>query len=89
LIDKCIFSLSLRTGALNAGDRILAINGKSLKGRPLSDAIATLQSAGDIVTLTVSRVNDLSGGTYWIDVYKALGFSFPDLGNGKNIYVIE
>ncbi|XP_064633834.1 glutamate receptor-interacting protein 1-like isoform X3 [Lineus longissimus] len=56
--------LAERSGALNTGDRILAINGKTLKGRPLSDAIATLQSAGDIVTLLVSRVNDMSGGSY-------------------------
>ena len=49
-----IFSF-YRTGALHIGDRILAINAKSLRKRPLSEAISLLQNAGDSVTLKISR----------------------------------
>jgi hypothetical protein len=37
------------------GDRLLAINGESLRGKPLSEAIALLQSSGDTVTLKIAR----------------------------------
>nr|CAH0110201.1 unnamed protein product [Daphnia galeata] len=43
--------LAERTGALHAGDRLLAINGRSLQGKLLSEAIEILQNSGDIVTL--------------------------------------
>ena len=49
--QHCFF----RTGALHIGDRILAINTKSLRKRPLSEAISLLQNAGDSVTLKISR----------------------------------
>ncbi|XP_035677610.1 glutamate receptor-interacting protein 2-like isoform X2 [Branchiostoma floridae] len=47
--------LAQRTGAIHIGDRILAINSQSLRGKRLSEAIQLLQSAGDTVTLKISR----------------------------------
>ena len=44
-----------RTGAIHLGDRLLAINGVSLKGKTLSEAIRLLQSAGDTVVLKISK----------------------------------
>lgn len=48
----------LRTGAIHVGDRILAINSVSLKGRPLSEAIHLLQVAGETVTLKIKKQLD-------------------------------
>lgn len=45
----------LRTGAIHIGDRILAINNVSLKGKPLSEAIHLLQMAGETVTLKIKK----------------------------------
>lgn len=50
--------LLLRTGAIHVGDRILAINSVSLKGRPLSEAIHLLQVAGETVTLKIKKQLD-------------------------------
>ncbi|KAL2101996.1 hypothetical protein ACEWY4_003757 [Coilia grayii] len=47
--------LAQRTGALHVGDRILAINNVSLKGKPLSEAIQLLQTAGETVTLKIKK----------------------------------
>ncbi|XP_030641033.1 glutamate receptor-interacting protein 2a [Chanos chanos] len=47
--------LAHRTGALHVGDRVLAINNVSLKGKPLSEAIHLLQTAGDTVTLKIKK----------------------------------
>ncbi|XP_022646854.1 glutamate receptor-interacting protein 1-like isoform X3 [Varroa jacobsoni] len=47
--------LAERTGALHVGDRILAINGTSLRGKPLSEAILQLQTSGDVVTLKLAK----------------------------------
>uniref|UniRef100_A0A8C2ANB0 Glutamate receptor interacting protein 1 n=1 Tax=Cyprinus carpio TaxID=7962 RepID=A0A8C2ANB0_CYPCA len=44
-----------RTGAIHIGDRILAINSNSLKGKPLSEAIHLLQMAGESVTLKIKK----------------------------------
>ena len=44
-----------RTGAIHVGDRILAINSSSLKGKPLSEAISLLQQAGETVTLKIKK----------------------------------
>ncbi|XP_046453439.1 glutamate receptor-interacting protein 2-like isoform X2 [Daphnia pulex] len=49
--------LAERTGALHAGDRLLAINGRSLQGKLLSEAIEILQNSGDIVTLKIGKSN--------------------------------
>jgi C-terminal processing protease CtpA/Prc len=46
-----------RTGALKVGDRIMAINGQSLFGKTLRDAVFMLQNAGDTVTLKISKLN--------------------------------
>jgi len=46
---------SCRTGALHVGDRLLAINGVSLRGRTLTDAVHLLQNAGDTVTVKITR----------------------------------
>lgn len=48
-------SLISRTGAIHIGDRILAINNVSLKGKPLSEAIHLLQMAGETVTLKIKK----------------------------------
>jgi C-terminal processing protease CtpA/Prc len=37
------------------GDRILAINDVSLRGKGLNDAIQLLQTSGDEITLKISR----------------------------------
>ncbi|XP_071550797.1 glutamate receptor-interacting protein 2 isoform X8 [Panulirus ornatus] len=50
--------LADRTGAIHVGDRLLAINGASLRGKPLSEAILLLQNSGDTVTLKISRPRD-------------------------------
>ncbi|XP_055930112.1 glutamate receptor-interacting protein 2-like isoform X3 [Argiope bruennichi] len=47
--------LAERTGALHVGDRILAINGHSLRGKTLNEAICILQTCGDTVTLKISK----------------------------------
>lgn len=53
-----LFLLSRRTGAIHVGDRILAINSSSLKGKPLSEAISLLQHAGETVTLKIKKQGD-------------------------------
>ncbi|XP_063783604.1 glutamate receptor-interacting protein 1 isoform X14 [Pseudophryne corroboree] len=50
--------LAERTGAIHVGDRILAINCNSLKGKPLSEAIHLLQMAGETVTLKIKKQTD-------------------------------
>uniref|UniRef100_A0A4W3K0B9 Glutamate receptor interacting protein 2 n=1 Tax=Callorhinchus milii TaxID=7868 RepID=A0A4W3K0B9_CALMI len=50
--------LAERTGAIHTGDRILAINNVSLKGKPLSEAIHLLQMAGETVTLKIKKQAD-------------------------------
>lgn len=61
--------LAERTGAIHVGDRILAINSVSLKGRPLSEAIHLLQVAGETVTLKIKKQLDREPccflGTSW------------------------
>ncbi|XP_067092608.1 glutamate receptor-interacting protein 2 [Osmerus mordax] len=52
--------LAERTGAIHVGDRILAINSVSLKGKPLSEAIHLLQMAGETVTLKIKKQLDAS-----------------------------
>ncbi|XP_048405279.1 glutamate receptor-interacting protein 1 isoform X8 [Stegostoma tigrinum] len=52
--------LAERTGAIHIGDRILAINSSSLKGKPLSEAIHLLQVAGETVTLKIKKQLDVS-----------------------------
>lgn len=53
-ISVC-FGVVYRTGAIHVGDRILAINSSSLKGKPLSEAISLLQQAGETVTLKIKK----------------------------------
>ncbi|CAB1353218.1 unnamed protein product, partial [Coregonus sp. 'balchen'] len=52
--------LAERTGAIHVGDRILAINMVSLKGKPLSEAIHLLQMAGETVTLKIKKQVDMA-----------------------------
>ncbi|CAB1329274.1 unnamed protein product [Coregonus sp. 'balchen'] len=54
--------LAERTGAIHIGDRVLAINCVSLKGKPLSEAIHLLQMAGETVTLKIKKRQDESEG---------------------------
>ncbi|ETE70080.1 Glutamate receptor-interacting protein 2, partial [Ophiophagus hannah] len=51
--------LAERTGAIHVGDRILAINNVSLKGKPLSEAIHLLQMAGETKSGSMTEVSDL------------------------------
>uniref|UniRef100_A0A7N8Y002 Glutamate receptor interacting protein 2a n=1 Tax=Mastacembelus armatus TaxID=205130 RepID=A0A7N8Y002_9TELE len=53
--------LAERTGAIHIGDRVLAINGVSLKGKPLSEAIHLLQMAGESVTLKIKKQAEQAG----------------------------
>nr|XP_020483720.2 glutamate receptor-interacting protein 1-like [Labrus bergylta] len=55
--------LAERTGAIHVGDRILAINSSSLKGKPLSEAISLLQQAGETVTLKIKKQGELTSPT--------------------------
>uniref|UniRef100_A0A8C2WUX6 Glutamate receptor interacting protein 2 n=1 Tax=Cyclopterus lumpus TaxID=8103 RepID=A0A8C2WUX6_CYCLU len=57
--------LAERTGAIHVGDRILAINSVSLKGKPLSEAIHLLQMAGETVTLKIKKQLD-GAYAYWL-----------------------
>uniref|UniRef100_A0A8C7IJN7 Glutamate receptor interacting protein 2 n=1 Tax=Oncorhynchus kisutch TaxID=8019 RepID=A0A8C7IJN7_ONCKI len=50
--------LAERTGAIHIGDRVLAINCVSLKGKPLSEAIHLLQMAAETVTLKIKKRQD-------------------------------
>lgn len=43
------------TDALRIGDRLLAVGGESLAGRPLSEAVALLRAANDPVLLHIAR----------------------------------
>lgn len=58
LVFDFVFSYASRTGAIHVGDRILAINSVSLKGKPLSEAIHLLQMAGETVTLKIKKQLD-------------------------------
>ncbi|XP_032377795.1 glutamate receptor-interacting protein 2 isoform X4 [Etheostoma spectabile] len=59
--------LAERTGAIHIGDRVLAINGVSLKGKPLSEAIHLLQMAGESVTLKIKKKADQPDGRRPLD----------------------
>ena len=50
-LSLCVF----RTGTMKVGDRILAINGESLYGKTITEAVAMLSGAGDIVSLKISK----------------------------------
>ena len=52
-----MYFVLLRTGALKVGDRIMAINGQSLFGKTLRDALSMLHNAGDNITLKISKLN--------------------------------
>uniref|UniRef100_A0A3B3XW98 PDZ domain-containing protein n=1 Tax=Poecilia mexicana TaxID=48701 RepID=A0A3B3XW98_9TELE len=69
--------LAERTGAIHVGDRILAINSSSLKGKPLSEAISLLQQAGETVTLKIKKQGELSSPKTCV-----IG---PGLGAGLNL----
>ncbi|XP_023709883.1 glutamate receptor-interacting protein 1 isoform X4 [Cryptotermes secundus] len=72
--------LAEQTGALHVGDRLLAINGESLRGKPLSEAIGLLQSSGDTVTLKIARtIARSSSGTHCEDAVLSVGQFGPAL----------
>ncbi|XP_048102601.1 glutamate receptor-interacting protein 2a isoform X1 [Alosa alosa] len=77
--------LAQRTGALHVGDRILAINNVSLKGKPLSEAIQLLQTAGETVTLKIKkRAQHVSGLSDTEDDQSERAATLPEL-NPLNI----
>ena len=47
--------LYLRTGAIQIGDRVLAINAVPTSGKTLTQATNMLFDAGDLVTLKIAR----------------------------------
>uniref|UniRef100_A0A8C7DWX8 Glutamate receptor interacting protein 2 n=1 Tax=Oncorhynchus kisutch TaxID=8019 RepID=A0A8C7DWX8_ONCKI len=71
--------LAERTGAIHVGDRILAINSVSLKGKPLSEAIHLLQMAGETVTLKIKKQVDIA------DEKKKDGETENDLSDTEDI----
>lgn len=62
----CLNVCISRTGAIHVGDRILAINSVSLKGKPLSEAIHLLQMAGETVTLKIKKQLDSKNLFFWL-----------------------
>ncbi|VDM47222.1 unnamed protein product [Toxocara canis] len=56
--------LAERTGALRVGDRILAINGESIEGKKVCDAMHLLQQSDDLVTIKISRYVDQAALPY-------------------------
>lgn len=73
-VCECVFSCVSRTGAIHVGDRILAINSVSLKGKPLSEAIHLLQMAGETVTLKIKKQLDSKRET--LHSHRKSGFWF-------------
>ncbi|XP_028969769.2 glutamate receptor-interacting protein 2 isoform X2 [Esox lucius] len=71
--------LAERTGAIHVGDRILAINSVSLKGKPLSEAIHLLQMAGETVTLKIKKQVDMT------DEKKKVGEMENDLSDTEDV----
>jgi len=64
--------LAERTGALHIGDRLLAINGRTLQGKLLSEAIEILQTSGDIVTLKIGKSDNASTFLFKIARWKII-----------------
>ncbi|CAF1419814.1 unnamed protein product [Adineta steineri] len=54
--DLCEGGLADKTNAIHIGDRILAINDVSLRGKGLNEAIKLLQASSDEITLKISRI---------------------------------
>lgn len=73
--------VSCRTGAIHVGDRILAINSSSLKGKPLSEAISLLQQAGETVTLKIKKQGERE--------YEALNVTFIILTQNITVKIIN
>lgn len=57
---KKLFSYSCRTGAIHIGDRLLAINGDTTRGKTLTEATNMLQCAVELVTLKIARPAETS-----------------------------
>uniref|UniRef100_A0A8C4HQN6 Glutamate receptor interacting protein 2a n=1 Tax=Dicentrarchus labrax TaxID=13489 RepID=A0A8C4HQN6_DICLA len=74
--------LAERTGAIHIGDRVLAINGVSLKGKPLSEAIHLLQMAGESVTLKIKKQADSMFFIFYFSYYYIIYFPFLKVQSG-------
>ena len=48
--------LAQRTKAIQLGDELVEVNGSSVRGRTLKEAIPLLQNAGDLVKLKLTRM---------------------------------
>ena len=75
--------LAERTGALHAGDRLLAINGRSLQGKLLSEAIEILQNSGDIVTLKIGKSSASKSVFFRLQFLNIFTFTFLQNRNAK------
>jgi C-terminal processing protease CtpA/Prc len=56
--------MEFRTNAIHIGDRILAINDVSLRGKGLNEAIKLLQTSSDEITLKISRIINSQQSTF-------------------------
>ncbi|XP_071484782.1 glutamate receptor-interacting protein 2-like [Diadema antillarum] len=81
--------LAERTGAIHLGDRLLAINGISLKGKTLSEAIRLLQSAGDTVVLKISKRERQRGYDQLTTKVPSRSQSPSRFGRGMNQYDVD
>ena len=50
---------------MRVGDRILAIDGESLCGKTVPEAVAILHRAGDVVNLKISKASRRSSKKAW------------------------
>ncbi|GLH12608.1 Protein lap4 [Gryllus bimaculatus] len=73
--------LAEKTGALHVGDRLLAICGESLQGKPLSEAISLLQNSGDTVTLKIARTTERTSSAE--QQKQSLGDTINELSAGQ------
>uniref|UniRef100_A0A4W4HK52 PDZ domain-containing protein n=1 Tax=Electrophorus electricus TaxID=8005 RepID=A0A4W4HK52_ELEEL len=79
--------LAERTGAIHVGDRILAINLVSLKGKRLSEAIHLLQMAGETVTLKIKKQMDSNSN--WMEDKKKNSDVDNDLSDNEDLEMTD
>ncbi len=74
ILEVICGSVAHRTGTINAGDRILSINGVSLSDRSVEEAYAMMRSTDDNIVKLILEKDD----------------EFSDMGpNAHNMYSVE